>query len=367
MAYLEYEVPVSGTIAGKVVRRPDPLEPGKLYPLIIVTHGIVERGSGSDLDLDKLRTTGSLYSVESAGAYHNCILVEPQADVNWEHGEIDEARDWALQNLPIDLKKIYGTGLSLGGGGWNRYMSRNPNWRLKFAAIAPMCAGPNQFFITNADGYTNIANSLKEGGVWYHHCADDTTVHPYESTLKVLDHVLKINANAHIAVSVWKTGGHTGGWKSYNRYTNTTKDGTSDEFLSSIAYKDENGVTKTFKLLNDPALNIFQWFLQNEIGKPIVMPARLSDTAPAPTPAPTVSDVIVKSFILTGEPRPQTLVASAKFSDNSPAVLIKAPTNDLVDYVVPSAQIINGVTAYKLYVKYKSGVGKSYGPTKSQF
>ncbi|MBN2780677.1 MAG: prolyl oligopeptidase family serine peptidase, partial [Candidatus Marinimicrobia bacterium] len=75
----------------------------------------------------------------------------------------------ALQKeLPVDPRRLYVTGLSMGGYGTWDLISRMPEM---FAAAAPVCGG----------GDEKQASRLTELPVWVFHGADDTTVPPQRS------------------------------------------------------------------------------------------------------------------------------------------------------------------------------------------
>ena len=73
-----------------------------------------------------------------------------------------------LKDQPIDPKRIYITGLSMGGYGTWDLMARGPEL---FAAAAPVCGG--------ADEAT--AEKIKHIPVWAFHGAKDTAVKPQRS------------------------------------------------------------------------------------------------------------------------------------------------------------------------------------------
>lgn len=259
--YKEREVPAEGSRVGMVINEPVAFDPAIKYPIIFFLHGIGERGPGTDAGLDKLRVNGSMAGLEAAAKYRGFILVEPQADVNWEHGELEEAIVWAKKEYDgkVNWNKCYLTGLSLGGGGCQRYLSIHPDADQTFAAAAMMCPGPNQFFVTEAN-YKNIANTKMP--LWYFHCADDATVKPDQSTNLTVSKIKAINPDVKVRVTLFNTGGHTGGWKTYSRYKEGVKAATPDEATG----------------FNDPACNIYDWFLMNEISKEAVEPPSLAET-----------------------------------------------------------------------------------------
>lgn len=262
--YIEYEVPAEGTRVGMIVVRPAVLEEGKKYPLIIFHPGIGERGSGSDLDLDKMKNVP--VSLETGAKNYGFFLIEVQPASNYEGGETDEAYQWAKDNFPdnIDFTKAYITGLSLGGGGCQRYLSLNANAHEKFAAAAIMCPGPNQYFVLDKN-YPTLANTKVP--MWFFHCIDDTVVTPTQSTLLTESKINQLGGSAQYRITLYIKGGHS--WVTYSRNVPGARAALPIEATR----------------FNNPNVNIYEWFLLNEVGKAAVMPPVVGE-APIPTPDP---------------------------------------------------------------------------------
>lgn len=133
------------------------------YPIVLVLHGAGERGN----DNQKQLTHGSkLFLNEENRAKFPAIVVFPQcaSDSYWMSGKIDrtkqpielifdypKAPNWPLKAAidlvkklikeeAVDKKRMYITGLSMGGMGTFEALSRYPKL---FAAAAPICGGGN--------------------------------------------------------------------------------------------------------------------------------------------------------------------------------------------------------------------------------
>ncbi len=137
-------------------------------PLIIQLHGAGERGNGKE-ELEMVDILGFSNYLKSND--HNCIVVMPQcpADTFWAaHVEsIIKFTEQAIKEFKADPKRVYLTGLSMGGfGTWYTAMAR-PDL---FAAIAPVCGG----------GMAWNASVLKMP-VWTFHGTEDTTVSPNQT------------------------------------------------------------------------------------------------------------------------------------------------------------------------------------------
>jgi len=163
--------------------KPAKLDPGQKYPLVVFLHGAGERGS----DNDKQLIHGVPQFVVNREKYP-CFLVAPQCpdgkrwvEVDWsadshtmpkEPGEVGELTlkliDALIWNMPVDRKRVYITGLSMGGFGTWDLLARCPG---VFAAAAPVCGG--------ADEATAV--SVQRVPIWAFHGAKDTAVKPARS------------------------------------------------------------------------------------------------------------------------------------------------------------------------------------------
>jgi len=169
-----------------VVLPPPEVEAGKTYPLVFFLHGAGERGT----DPAKLLVhfPAQMARPEWRGKYP-CYLVAPQCrddrlwmNQHWSEKESkpldDQPNDQmamaiavleqSLRTLPVDRRRVYLTGLSMGGyGSWELAM-RHPEW---FAALAPVCGG----------GDESRAGRLKSLPIWTAHGDADTAVWPIRS------------------------------------------------------------------------------------------------------------------------------------------------------------------------------------------
>ncbi len=178
--------PHAGETFPYVLISPAALEPNRRYPLVMFLHGAGERGSDPDLALTHIK--GPLLS-EKARRDWPCFVLAPQCplgrqwvDVPWDAkvstpapSEPSFPMQLALECLsrtiaenPVDLDRVYLTGLSMGGfGSWDLAV-RHPEW---FAAVAPICGG----------GDERLAHRLVGVPLWTFHGSDDKTVWPVRS------------------------------------------------------------------------------------------------------------------------------------------------------------------------------------------
>lgn len=154
---------------------------GKL-PLIIQLHGAGEVGNGGE-DLVKVEIHGlaNLFKRKD----YDVITVMPQcpSDSFWiaEIPTVHELIMRIIANYPVDEKRIYLTGLSMGGyGTWN-IACRYPNL---FAAIAPICGG----------GMVWKAPRVLDMPIWAWHGTEDSIVYPSE-TINMINAIRKVRTN----------------------------------------------------------------------------------------------------------------------------------------------------------------------------
>jgi dienelactone hydrolase len=118
------------------------------YPIVIFLHGIGERGINStdpavlETTINSVTKLGPPNYVKN-GTQFPFILISPQLKNNygtWPATYVMEVINHVKTYLRIDERRIYLTGLSLGGGGV--WMTAQ-DFSALFAAIAPVCGGYN--------------------------------------------------------------------------------------------------------------------------------------------------------------------------------------------------------------------------------
>lgn len=169
-----------GTFAYRLLS-PSNVEPGRLYPLVLFLHGAGERGGDNKAQLNYFPEW--MASPEMREAYP-CYILAPQcpdgdawSHISWRSVEakpldlgptdpmlatLDALKD-VVHNEPIDIRRVYLTGLSMGGfGSWDLAM-RHPDW---FAALIPICGG----------GVIAEAHRITDVPTWAFHGASDNVV-----------------------------------------------------------------------------------------------------------------------------------------------------------------------------------------------
>ena len=154
--------------------------PKEKYPLVVFLHGAGERGDDNDKQL--VHGVPEFLTPENRKDYP-CFLIAPQcpegqkwADVDWSaESEIQPKEPSASMRLTlglidqmrkdysIDAKRIYVTGLSMGGYGTWDVLARRPDL---FAAAVPICGGADE----------TTATKIAKIPIWAFHGAKDPTV-----------------------------------------------------------------------------------------------------------------------------------------------------------------------------------------------
>ena len=115
---------------------PKDFDENKEYPLVLFLHGAGERGD----DLDIAARHGYMKYVREEGKEYPFICILPQCPNNKYWGCYTESLlaflDYICKTLPVDKKRIYLTGFSMGGTGTFMLAMAAPE---RFAALAPVC------------------------------------------------------------------------------------------------------------------------------------------------------------------------------------------------------------------------------------
>jgi predicted peptidase len=202
-------------------------ENGPEFPLMIMLHGLGEIGNGTT-DLSKVRWNGPNAEIDYRGASFPMVILSPQSPGWWDGGTLKTFLDYALQTYRVDPKRVYLTGLSMGGGGTFDFAAGFAN---RLAAIVPICAA-------SGGGNDSSGATLVNAGVavWATHAVDDPTV-PIANTkgwMTGIGHALGQPATDD-AFAQFPTG--TNEWKT-GRYDDATK---SWIWVTGQDYRDSNG------------------------------------------------------------------------------------------------------------------------------
>lgn len=148
-------------------------EPGKRWPLILFLHGAGERGT----NVWSVAVHGPPKIVREKPDFP-FVVVSPQcpAGRRWVDAEVLALLDDVIERYQVDPKRVYLTGLSMGGyGTWSLGIS-HPG---RFAAIVPICGGGDPLKILLPDPQN--VEALRSLPVWAFHGAKDPVVNLGES------------------------------------------------------------------------------------------------------------------------------------------------------------------------------------------
>lgn len=168
----------------------DSLSSEKL-PLLLFLHG----RSLSGTNLQKVKRYGVLRAIER-GKKINAVVVAPQlASGPWNPDKVAELLDYVAQNYPVDTKRVYVCGMSLGGYGTLHFAGKYPE---RVAAAVAICGGGNV-----SDGC-----NLAKVPLWIQHGNKDYIVKVSESK-KVYKAIKACNPNADATLTIIKGGNHS--------------------------------------------------------------------------------------------------------------------------------------------------------------
>ena len=167
------------------------------WPLILFLHGAGERGD----DLSRVKSHGPPRLVNE-GRSLPFIIVSPQCPENqrWEPEKLKLLLDEIITNYRVDQRRIYLTGLSMGGFGTWAMAAEYPN---QFAAIAPVCGGGNPAF----------AKKLSRIPAWVFHGAKDDLV-PIKKSEEMVNALKREDGN--VRFTVYPEAGHDSWTETYN-------------------------------------------------------------------------------------------------------------------------------------------------------
>lgn len=179
---------------------------GKRYPLIFFLHGAGERGS----NVWNVATHGPPKIVSEQPDFP-FIVLSPQCPdgEHWSNDSLLALLDDTIRKFAVDEKRIYLTGMSMGGyGAWDLGL----NYPERFAALAPVCGGGQM--ITLALSAREKPQVLISLPVWAFHGAKDPVV-PLDESQRMVDALKKAGAK-EVKFTVYPDLGHNSWTKTYS-------------------------------------------------------------------------------------------------------------------------------------------------------
>jgi predicted peptidase len=194
--FIERDVAVNGTAYRYKVYVPPGYDPARRWPVVLFLHGAGERGSDGELQVQ----VGLAPAIRRAPERVPAIVVFPQApkDSSWSGtpGRMAiQALDQTMREFRGDPKRVYLTGLSMGGYGTWQLALEHPK---RFAALVPICSGvtyprPNATWLRVTavpadapDPYAVVARGVRHIPVWAFHGDSDQAV-PVTQSRKMVE------------------------------------------------------------------------------------------------------------------------------------------------------------------------------------
>ena len=173
-------------------------------PVIVFLHGIGQRGEGGFVRAEGGAGAVARQYLEQVPA----IILLPQCRRNqfWHDPEMERmvmtAIDQTVAEFSADTKRLYLTGVSMGGYGAWHIASQQAG---RFAALVSICGGSS---MTKGNRFDALAKKVGETPAWLFHGADDKIVQVSESrqitkALEANGGNVKYNEYENVGHNVW--------------------------------------------------------------------------------------------------------------------------------------------------------------------
>lgn len=158
-------------------------------PLLLCLHGSGECGT----DLRRVARHGPIYEAE-AGRKMPFRLIAPQArEEHWDPERISATLNDAIRRYPIDPRRVYATGYSMGADGVWAAAMHEPQ---RYAAIVTLCGG----------GDVRKVTRLVRLPIWNFHSKNDPVVSISES--EELIRALRAAGAPEVHFTIYPDAGH---------------------------------------------------------------------------------------------------------------------------------------------------------------
>ena len=185
-----------------VLRFPENFKKNKKYPLVVFLHG--------GINSDSRRLNGRVLTVNNFFIPENdqYIIASPiKLGIDWSPKKIQDVISDIESQIKIDKKRIYLTGLSMGGRGTFIVAAELPDL---FAAIMPLSPHHTPY------PYLNLSSKVSHLPIFLHHSTNDKTS-KFSLAEKMSEELKKLNANMVFDVGEF---GHSGWNKIYKNPDN---------------------------------------------------------------------------------------------------------------------------------------------------
>lgn len=200
---------------------------GANYPLLLFLHGAGEKGNSNQdntiLDIVLRNGPPKLIEKNEWKPTYPMIVVSPQChESNWNGIKLYEFVEYLIKNYNINTKRIYVTGLSMGGYGTFTYLTTNAD-SCHAATAVPICGGGN----------TRKTAGMKHVPVWAFHGDADKTVLPIKS-IQMVDSINAQNPPIKAKLTMYPGVGHNSWSRTYAGTGMGTESAEYDAFNQSI-------------------------------------------------------------------------------------------------------------------------------------
>jgi predicted peptidase len=204
-----------------------PSEKGPKYPLLLFLHGAGEKGNSSNdnsiLDLVLRNGPPMLINKSEWNPKYPMIVISPQChEYGWNGAKIHEFIKFIIKNYDINTKRIYVTGLSMGGYGTFSYLTTTADSCFAAAAV-PICGAGN----------TIKVEGMKHIPVWAFHGDDDKTVLP-SGSINMVNAINEANPPINAKLTMYPGVGHNSWARTYDGTGMGTESTDYDAFDMSI-------------------------------------------------------------------------------------------------------------------------------------
>jgi predicted peptidase len=178
--FLDRTVDVGGTRSRYQVYVPSTYEPARRWPVILFLHGAGERGSDGMIQTE----VGLGSAIRRFVDRYPAIVVFPQTPTGerWTGAAGDVAMaalDRTLAEFSTDDRRVYLTGLSMGGNGsWYLAWRHPERWAAAVVVCGFLGAGPFPSFLPpdTPDPAAAVAERIRQIPIWVFHGDADKTV-----------------------------------------------------------------------------------------------------------------------------------------------------------------------------------------------
>ena len=199
-----------------LLQAPQGNKPAAGWPLLLFLHGYGECGDA----IEKVKKHGPPKLTAAFDELAGCVIVSPQCprDSWWRVAALKQlVEELSVNRGDIDPKRIYVTGLSMGGYGTWSLLSHYPDF---FAAAIPICGGGDPFRLpkNRPPIKQGIRNEFQPQGLlqaknlplWTFHGQQDESV-PLAETKRLVDSLTE--AGSQVKFTVYPQAGHQEAWQ----------------------------------------------------------------------------------------------------------------------------------------------------------